>query len=188
MIYTPKIQKAIKFANSVHRGQIRKGKPGEVYILHPLSVGLILSRVEASENTIVAGILHDTIEDCEPYGTVTKDTIEKEFGKDVARMVDDATEQDKTMPWAKRKQLALDHMEKMEKDSLLVKSADILHNMSDLIADIEEEGDRAFEKFNAERLDVYRRFQSVLKELERLWPDNPLLPEIRIAVIKVTNQ
>jgi (p)ppGpp synthase/HD superfamily hydrolase len=137
MLYTPKIQKAIKFANKVHRGQTRKGKPEEPYILHPLGVGLILSRANATEDQVTAGILHDTIEDCEPHGSITKEIIEKEFGSEVARMVNDVTEQDPTLPWDERKQLALDHIKEMKMDSIMVKSADVLHNLSDLLQDIE---------------------------------------------------
>lgn len=70
MIYTPLIQKAVSFAIKVHEldaKQKRKGK--EVpYITHPLTVGLIVSRVTQDENTICAGVLHDTIDDCKPKG------------------------------------------------------------------------------------------------------------------------
>src|SRR3989338_8965246 len=98
MIYTPLIQKAISFAIEIHKSKKRKGKDIP-YITHPLSVAMILARVSKDENVIVAGILHDTIEDCVPYGSVTKKVIEKEFNREVARMVDDVTEKDKTLPW-----------------------------------------------------------------------------------------
>ena len=78
MLYSPLIQKAIDFAVSVHRTQTRKGK-ATPYIVHSLSVGLILSRVTDNEDIIIAGILHDTIEDCKPYGSVTKELIAQEF-------------------------------------------------------------------------------------------------------------
>src|SRR5687768_16215143 len=105
MMYTNKFQKAIKFAIKVHQGQTRKGKD-ETYIVHPLAVGLILSRVTSDEDIIIAGILHDTIEDCKPYGSITKELIVKEFGENVAEMVNDSTEQDKSLPWDERKRLA----------------------------------------------------------------------------------
>lgn len=186
MYYTTKIQKAIKFANTVHFGQIRKGKPHEPYILHPLGVGLILSRANASEDQVVAGILHDTIEDCEPYGSVTKEIIEIEFGSDVARMVNDVTEQDKTLPWDIRKQQALDHIKEMEKDSIMVKSADVIHNLSDLLMDIEEQGEKAFLNFNAPKEKVIYRFKTLLQELTKAHPQNPLLPELREGVGKIS--
>lgn len=182
MFFTPKIQKSIKFANKVHNGQIRKGKPHEPYILHPLSVGLILARSNASEDQVVAGVLHDTIEDCVPYGSVTVDTIEKEFGPEVARMVNDVTEQDKTLPWEERKKEALEHVKNMSKESVMVKGADVLNNLSDQIADFEELGDEMFVRFNASKEKQLERYQNLLKELKKAHPENPLLQELEAAV------
>lgn len=187
MFYTPKIQKAIRFATKVHINQKRKGKE-DPYIIHPLSVGLILSRAGADEDIVVAGILHDTIEDSDPYGSITFQTIEKEFGANIARMVNDVTEQDKNLSWAERKKAALEHMKEMEQDSLLLKSADVLHNFSDLLQDIEEKGDVAYEKFSGSKEEVNKRFQDLLSEFERLCPANPLLPEIAEKVNKITEE
>ena len=187
MFYTPKIQKAIKFANSVHKGQIRKGKPHEPYVLHPLSVGIILSRADAEENVVVAGILHDTIEDCDPYGSVTKEIIAKEFGKDVARMVNDVTEQDKSLPWAERKSHALEHIKDMKDDSIMVKSADVLNNLTDQIADYKELGEKMFERFNAKKEVQLQRYQKLATEIKKAYPTSPLLPELENAVNTVTS-
>ncbi len=186
MFFTPKMQKAIRFATEVHAGQIRKGKPKESYILHPLSVGLILARADATEDQIVSGILHDTIEDCEPYGSVTKEIIEKEFGSEVARMVNDVTEQDKTLPWDERKKAALEHIKEMEMDSVMLKTADAIQNLSDLLIDLETIGEKAYDHFNAPKEDLIKRFMSLQKELERVYPDNPLLPEFSTAVQKIS--
>lgn len=186
MFYTSKIQKAIKYAIDVHKGQTRKGKPNEPYVTHPLSIGMILARCNADEDILIAGILHDTIEDCKPYGSITKEIIAKNFGANVARMVDDVTEQDKSLPWAVRKQRALEHVPHMGKDSLMVKSADVLHNLQDQIADYEEEGEDMFKRFNATKSQQLERYQKLLTELEKAYPKNPLLPELKEAVNKVT--
>ena len=87
-----KILHAIHFATNAHKGQTRKGKPDVSYITHPLAVGILLAKAGALEDVIIAGILHDTIEDTE----VTKKEIENTFGNRVAEMVDDVTEQDKS--------------------------------------------------------------------------------------------
>lgn len=188
MTYTAKIQDAIKFANEAHRGQIRKGKPNEQYIMHPLTVGLILAQAGASDDQIVAGILHDTIEDCKPYGSITKELIAKEFGAHVARMVDDLTEQDKTRPWMERKMAALAHIKDMEQDSLLVKSADVLQNLTDLNNDIAKDGDGVFAKFNANKQDTVTRFKLLIPELKKAWPDNPLMDELEVALDRLLSQ
>lgn len=179
------MRNAIRFATEVHAGQIRKGKPLETYIIHPLSVGLILARAGATEDMIVAGILHDTIEDCEPYGSVTKELIEEKFGKEVARMVNDVTEQDKTLPWEERKRAALEHIKEMKKDSVMLKTADALQNISDLLLDIEIKGEKAYQHFNAPKDALIKRFESLVAELERVYPDNPLLPELKKDVAKI---
>src|SRR4051812_838752 len=112
-----RLLKAISFATIAHTGQTRKGKPHVPYITHPLSVGILLAQSGAKEDVIIAGILHDTIEDTD----ITYDQLEKVFGKVVAEMVNDVTEQDRTLPWAERKRLALEHVALMKKGSLQVK-------------------------------------------------------------------
>lgn len=190
MIYSPRIQKAINFSIRVHWSRqfgdklFRKGT-NVPYITHPLAVGLILSQAGANEDVICAGILHDTIEDCSPYGTVSRSSIARMFGDDVARMVDDVTEQDKSLPWLERKLEALKHIEHMEHDSLLVKSADVLHNLSELVQDVEKDGDKVFAKFNASKEDTLTRYKKLVKALSKAWKANPLLPEIDEGVRKL---
>jgi len=77
MVYTKIIQKAITFAIKIHELDIKKRRKGtEIpYVTHPLTVGLTLARVTSDENIIAAGLLHDTIEDCEPYGSMTKELL-----------------------------------------------------------------------------------------------------------------
>ncbi|MBR5355525.1 MAG: bifunctional (p)ppGpp synthetase/guanosine-3',5'-bis(diphosphate) 3'-pyrophosphohydrolase, partial [Lachnospiraceae bacterium] len=79
------IEKAYKTADEAHHGQVRKS--GEPYIIHPLYVSIILADLELDKETICAGILHDVVEDT----ILTKEEIEKEFGSDVALLVDGVT-------------------------------------------------------------------------------------------------
>ena len=171
------IGKAIAFATKVHKGQTRKGKIIP-YITHPKAVGQILASVTKDEEIIEAGILHDTIEDCQPYGSITKETIEWKFGPRVAKMVNDVTEQDKSLPWAERKQLALEHIENMDNDSLLVKSADVSHNLEDQIEDYKKEGDAMWKKFNAPKSAQLERYTKLITAIGKKWPQNPLLDEL----------
>lgn len=184
MFYAPIIQKSISFAIKVHELDAKKRRKGtEIpYVIHPLAIGMILARVTQDENIIAAGILHDTIEDCEPYGCVTRESLETEFNADVARMVDDVTEKDKTMPWIERKTEALMHIPHMKHDSLLVKTADVLHNLTDLVDDIRANGQRVFDKFNASKSDTVTRYRKLETELTRVWPENPLLTDLHTAM------
>ncbi|MBR2795678.1 bifunctional (p)ppGpp synthetase/guanosine-3',5'-bis(diphosphate) 3'-pyrophosphohydrolase [Candidatus Saccharibacteria bacterium] len=80
-----RVQKAIEVAKKAHEGQLRK--TGEPYIVHPLAVKKILEDWGMDEDTIIAGILHDTVEDTD----LALDDIKKEFGESVAFLVDGVT-------------------------------------------------------------------------------------------------
>ncbi|MEN9407657.1 MAG: hypothetical protein RLZZ455_873 [Candidatus Parcubacteria bacterium] len=174
------IIKAIQFATAAHEHQKRKGKEVS-YIMHPLSVGLLLASSGAPEEIIIAGILHDTIEDTE----VTYKDIEKEFGKHIADIVNDVTEQDKSLSWAERKRLALDHVATMHPDSLLVKTVDVLHNMSDQLEDYKKEGDSMFAKFNAGKEQQLERYEKLIEALQKRNVKNPLLPTLEATLAEL---
>lgn len=177
IIYSEKLQKAINVAVKCHKKAFRKGKDVP-YLVHPLTVGLILSQVTKNEDIIIAGILHDTVEDTE----MTIKELEKEFGKNVSRMVNDVTEQDKSLSWEIRKKLALEHIKHMKKDSLLVKSADVLQNLTDQIEDYKIEGDKMFKRFNSPKDKQLKRYNNLILEFKKAWKENPLLPNLNVAV------
>lgn len=79
------VEKAYKIAGEAHKEQKRKS--GEPYIIHPLCVAIILADLELDKETIVAGILHDVVEDT----IMTLDEVEKVFGAEVALLVDGVT-------------------------------------------------------------------------------------------------
>ncbi len=181
MIYTQKIKDAINFATKTHevyQKQKRKGKDIP-YITHPLVVGLILARAGASEDVIVAGILHDTIEDSPPEKKVTPEMLAERFGEEVADLVNSVTEPNKELPWEERKQEAFEHVERLQNDSLLVKSADLISNISEIIADYQVEGDATFKRFNAPKTNIIRHYMRMVAAVVEKWPENPLIDDLR---------
>ena len=83
------IEKAYRVAEEAHEGQRRKS--GEPYIVHPLCVSIILADLEMDKETIAAGLLHDVVEDT----IMTNEDLEREFGDDVALLVDGVTKMSK---------------------------------------------------------------------------------------------
>jgi len=180
MIYTQKIQRAIKFAAKTHNQYQQQTRKGKVipYISHPLTVGIILSLAGASEDVIVAGILHDTIEDSVEEKKVTKEMLAERFGENVMELVLSVTEQDKLLSWEARKKEALDHIAHFSQDSLLVKSADILSNVSELIDDYVREGEDVFSRFNAPKEKVIENQLKVIAAILKKWPANSLAEDL----------
>jgi (p)ppGpp synthase/HD superfamily hydrolase len=180
MRYSKLLHQAIEFATKVHSGQQRKGKDVP-YVAHVLAVGLIVSLVSDDENIIAAGILHDTIEDCQPKGSVTKESIAAAFSPEIAQMVDDVTEKAKDLPWFERKMKALEHIKNMQHNSQLVKSADVLHNLTELVQDLEHDGAKVWARFNASKENISKRYDLLILELAQAWPENPLLEDLQAA-------
>lgn len=145
-------------------------------------MALILARAGAEEEVIIAGLLHDTVEDSN--GKITLENIEQQFGEAVAAFVGHVTEHDKSLPWEERKQQALAHIYEMPYGAMLLKSADVLANLSDLLADVKE-GAVAWEHFNAPKEKQIERYHKLIEALETVWPDNPLLEEIRSGVSRL---
>ena len=138
MTKAPKIQEAVKLATKAHDGQLRK--TGEPYIVHPLAVKKILEEWNMDEDTIIAGVLHDTVEDTD----VTLKDIEEQFGHDVAFLVDGVTKLSKARSGMKNLDSYLpetsDNLLKLliatgqDVRVLIIKLADRLHNLRTLSA------------------------------------------------------
>ncbi len=124
--------KALAFAAHKHRAGSRKGEPKIPYINHPISVANILvdEGGVTDENAVVAAVLHDTLEDTE----TTIAELAREFGDDIATIVTEVSD-DKRLPKQERKRLQVEHAPHLSPSARLVKLADKICNVRDIIAD-----------------------------------------------------
>jgi (p)ppGpp synthase/HD superfamily hydrolase len=181
MLHNQRIARAIRFSirtHEIHQKQKRKGKDIP-YVTHPLIVGLILARAGASEDEVIAGILHDTIEDSPSHKPVTREILAERFGGNVAALVDSVTEQHRDLPWDDRKRAALDHLAKGSHGTLLLKSADIISNTTELIDDYRKGGEATFARFNAPKDKTIGHTIKAIGAILKSWPENPLAADLR---------
>lgn len=156
-----KYEKAIIFAMNAHQGQKRKGS-SQPYIVHPLTVGMILLDEGCDEEIVIAGILHDTVEDTD---TSLQD-IENNFNKRISSIVMGVSEPDKSLPWRKRKEHTINYIKKASLDERLVICADKLHNLSSMISEYRNCGEELWKKFNGGREEQKWYYQEIIKSLK----------------------
>jgi len=139
-----KINYAIKLASVLHEKHYRK-TDNTPYISHPYAVGLILSMADCEEEIIIAGILHDVVEDTD----IGIDEIREKFGNRVAEIIHLCTEYDKTLPWEIRKKEVVKKLESAPIEVKYVKLADVLHNLKSIYESMAEMKDDIWINFNA---------------------------------------
>jgi (p)ppGpp synthase/HD superfamily hydrolase len=157
------IHKAIIFAAQKHAGQVRKGTDVP-YITHPVEVMQILTAAGCPDRVIIAGLLHDTLEDT----AATAQEIRDLFGPDILDIVQSESE-DKSRTWKERKQAAIDRLSGDTIEAKLVCCADKLANLRSMYADKQEIGENLWGRFNAAKNDIRWYYQSIVEKLK-----NPL--------------
>ncbi|NET49462.1 MAG: bifunctional (p)ppGpp synthetase/guanosine-3',5'-bis(diphosphate) 3'-pyrophosphohydrolase [Merismopedia sp. SIO2A8] len=127
---TTLILKALDFAARKHKDQRRKGRDAAPYINHPIELVTLLWQKGGvrDEVVIAAALLHDTVEDTD----TTFDELEQEFGHEIRMVVAEVTD-DKTLPKEQRKQYQIDHAPHLTPKARLVKLADKIANLRDMM-------------------------------------------------------
>lgn len=136
-------EKAKKFAEMAHKGQMRKTEPTKPMIIHPIVVAKILEDYGYDDNVVSAGYLHDVIEDTK----YTLDDIKEQFGEDIANLVYSASETDKSLSWEERKQHTIDEIKEMPLRNKVVVCSDKIHNIESLTRLLKINGMQVFNSF-----------------------------------------
>jgi (p)ppGpp synthase/HD superfamily hydrolase len=153
---TPTLERAIATAAILHRKQLRKGSTVRTpYISHLLSTAEILAKYTSDELTLVAGVLHDSIEDVE-YTAYDKEQLERDFGKEVTEVVLEVTEdvemklrEGEKASWEERKKKYIQHLKASSTKAMMISCADKIHNLKTMIKAYKEQGDKLWKKFNS---------------------------------------
>jgi (p)ppGpp synthase/HD superfamily hydrolase len=185
--YSDVVNHALAFAAKHHDRQVRKGTRLP-YLTHPANVAIILARYGRDTDTVVAGILHDVIEDCVRDG-YTREMLEQrigdKFGPGVLETVlavtyrrhdDDGIE----LSAEERKEDYLERLTQADEAALWVCAADKIHNAASIVADLRRTVDpeTVWNRFGAGRAGTARWYRQVYDKLREIGFDSPIMAEL----------
>ena len=186
--YSDRINHAFAFAAKHHDRQVRKGT-ALPYLTHPANVAIILTRYSRDDDTVIAGILHDVIEDCVREGwtrEMLEERIGEKFGDAVLEAVlavthrrvdDEGNEFDRD----ERKADYLLRLEGASECARWVCAADKVHNGSSILADLRRtlDPDTVWNRFSVGREGTIRWYRAVYERLREVGFDAPILAELK---------
>lgn len=186
--YSDRINHAFAFAAKHHDRQVRKGT-ALPYLTHPANVAIILTRYGRDDDTVIAGILHDVIEDCVREGwtqEMLEERIGEKFGESVLgavlavthrRVDEDGNELDKD----EKKADYLRRLESASECARWVCAADKVHNGSSILADLRRtmDPDTVWNRFSVGRAGTIRWYRAVYDRLREVGFEAPILEELR---------
>jgi (p)ppGpp synthase/HD superfamily hydrolase len=188
--YSDRINHAFAFAAKHHDQQVRKGTRLP-YLTHPANVAIILTRYGCSEDAVVAGILHDVVEDC-VRDNMTRDMLEerigRKFGSSVLAMVlmvthrkvdDDGIE----LSADDRKSDCLDRLSSASAEALWVCAADKVHNANSMLSDLRRTAfpETVWGRFSAGREGTVQWYRRVADRLREVGFTAPIVEELEAA-------
>jgi (p)ppGpp synthase/HD superfamily hydrolase len=201
LLFSPMLEAAVRLATRGHYHQFRKHAANEnnntpsgdflpdrvPYVAHLMGTMCILARLGVRDEVLAAAILHDYLEDVpDPDG---RESIRANLGDEVLSLVLEVTEHkrrdiDESDTWLVRKREQLEHIEAMPRDAVLIKAADVLHNLLALLADLEaaDDPESVWRPFNAGPGRQLWYFTGVVAAVEQRLRDHPLAVELRKAV------
>jgi len=167
MMYSFRIEQAIRAAAVLHDGQARKGTAPYPYITHLVAVSYLLSDYTKDEDTIIAGLLHDTLEDTD----YTPEELETDFGASVRAIVEGVTEalsaERSLYSWDERQDRYFNALTNAPKESLMVSAADKIHNMRSIVEEYHDKPDLFKKQFSRDidkMIQKYDRLKVLLDE------------------------
>jgi (p)ppGpp synthase/HD superfamily hydrolase len=173
-LFSDRLEQASRFAAICHRNQLRKASEAP-YVQHPVSVALILDRLGFGEDVVIAGLLHDVVEDT----PASLDEIEHRFGTQVKTLVACCTERKLDSagikrPWSERKNEQLARLRDASMEARAVALADKLHNLISVRHDLEA-GEEVWSRFSADRETWLGSYRTAVEQLSQPNDDHSML-------------
>jgi (p)ppGpp synthase/HD superfamily hydrolase len=160
-MYSYKIEQAIRAATILHQDQLRKGSMELPYVTHLIAVMLIVRDYTSDESTLVAALLHDTLEDTD----YTADELRSDFGETVAKLVETVTEpqpsEGKKLHWIEQKKLYAKQLRKGPKEAVIIAAADKAHNFRTIVEEYYTDHNRFLQDFGTDLVGRVEAYQAI---------------------------
>ena len=192
LAYSALLDKALSIAASAHREQLRKGSQVP-YIIHPVHVAMILLKHGFAEEAVIAGVLHDVVEDTD----INLERVAAEFGPAVAHIVDHVSETKTApsatggppvkLPWRTRKEEQLARLQNADPLAAAVKAADALHNCQSMLLDLQTHGKNLWQRFRGSQEDQLWYYTAMAALLRQRLAGHPICDELDGAVAKLAD-
>lgn len=164
---TDDMRKAVQFALEAHKGQVRKVN-GAPYVSHLFDVAEILLNAKASENLVIAGILHDIIEDTSFTDKDILALFPSQKGQAILHIILADNESDKSASWMERKTETITYAQNSDdEEGLLLICADKISNLSSLVENMEICGEMVWKYFNSPKDKQIWYYESLFKVFEK---------------------
>ena len=188
MNFTPRLNEAIKLAARLHRDQIRNDSKRTPYISHLIAVAILTASVTSDEDIIIAGLMHDALEDVPEY---TYDQLMLDCGVRVAEIVKHVTEpldankgEDEQLPWLVRKEAYLQNLRSGGEESAIVSCADKIHNTESFLEDTKKDGEVFTVRFGSSVLNRLWFHEQVLAIVtSKLGEDHSLVEQFKNSTL-----
>lgn len=171
---------ATRFVAEKHEGQYRKGL-NIPYSTHLFSVARILKNAGYGEPIVIAGLLHDMLEE----QVTTEEELQEKFGDQVLALVKASTELDKSLSWDERKHYVIELIQQKSDEQVAIMLAEKLHNVRAITAEIAQLGDQVWDNFTAPREKQEWYYRSIISEVRKYHPNAVILPQLENAVDKL---
>lgn len=179
--YTERLDNAVRKAAWAHEKQHQHRKGSDIpYIIHPFGVMVIASNVTDDEDTLIACLMHDVLEDVDA-SIYDENKMREDFGERVVTIVKDVTKEEDEMDWHTRSRDYLHHLEHKSCDeAVIVSASDKIHNLLSILTDHTTHGDDLWERFSTKSsADQLWWYESILEVITKR--DAPAQLRARLA-------
>lgn len=176
-IWMSLIDNATQYIAEKHEGQYRGGLRVP-YSTHLFGVARILKIAGYSEEVVIAGLLHDVLEDTD----ATEEELQGNFGEYIVALVKAVSEPDKSLSWDIRKQGGIDRIQFKSDEELAILLAEKIQNVKSITYEVEKLGKQTWKNFNAGKDKQHWYYKNIIKQTKKYHPHAKLLPELEECV------